>query len=140
MRTNRSRFVWGVLIASVAIVLAQGCKKKAAAPEAAATDTTTSNTVPDTAATTASAPPAQPPPRRIDFTPIQKMVAAKDYEKATQEFIILQRAIKDPSPDQNMAIVNQMHMLQRTLAGAAASGDPRAKAAIDQLTANISGH
>lgn len=57
---------------------------------------------------------------------------ARDYEKAAQALVALQHQQR-LSEAQAAAYANQMRQFQRDLAGAVASGDPRAKAAADRL-------
>lgn len=57
---------------------------------------------------------------------------ARDYEKAAQALVALQQQQR-LSEAQAAAYANQMRQFQRDLAGAVASGDPRAKAAADRL-------
>lgn len=57
---------------------------------------------------------------------------SRDYEKAAQALVALQQQQR-LSEAQAAAYANQMRLFQRDLAGAVASGDPRAKAAADRL-------
>jgi hypothetical protein len=125
-----------LLMAALVLVLPSGCKKKPAAaaqPDTVATDAT--NAAPDA---TANAQPTAPPPPRLDLTPVQTSIRGKDYDKAAEQLIVMQHSIKNPTADQSMALVNQMHALQRAMA-TAPPNDPKVKLAIQKLTAGMSG-
>src|SRR5258707_540441 len=63
----------------------------------------------------------------------QAAMNTRDYDKAARILVTLQRPATPLTPEQSQAIDNQMKQLQRSLASAAASGDPKARAAIEIL-------
>jgi hypothetical protein len=60
---------------------------------------------------------------------------AREYEQAAKNLLAIQ-AQKNLSEQQALAARDQMVQLQRGLAGAVASGDPKAKAAAELLRAS----
>ena len=95
-----------------------------------------------TAEAPASQPPAAAPVAAQDqwaetrLKEAQAAQQARDYERAVEQLIAVQQAQQRLSEAQAAAAANQMRQFQRDLAGAVASGDPKAKAAADRLRAS----
>ena len=120
-----------VLVATLAVTTIAGCKKKAAA--AAAPETAPTAEAATNAADAAPAPVVVNPQKPLDLTPIQKAMSTGDFDKAAQDLIALQKVSVQMTPQQQMAVVNQMHSFQRSLASAVGTGNPNAIAAANRL-------
>lgn len=131
-KSSFAKLLWSVTLCAVGSFLLIGCGKPAA-------------DVPTPPAVTESAPVTSTPPPQVDpniqaqsawadarLKEAQAAQQSRDYEKAAQALVALQQQ-KQLSEAQASAYANQMRQFQRDLAGAVASGDPRAKAAADQL-------
>jgi hypothetical protein len=134
--SDLARFTTAVLLLAVAVIT--GCKK--AQPSQTATS-------PDNGASTApAAAPASAPANQagaaaaptIDTTralaDVNTALKAKDYEKATENLLALQRQ-KQLTEQQAMAVRGQMVQLQSAVSAGLSKGDPNAKAAADRLRA-----
>ncbi len=113
----------------VLIIASCGKKEDTAAP------------APSTPASSASAPAennAQSGGAVIDAKPVLAKIdtayKAKQYDEAADALLALQR--QKLSEQQALEARNRMIQFQRDLAGAVASGDPKAKAAADKLRAS----
>jgi hypothetical protein len=112
-------------------LLIAGCSKKEAAvapppaPVAAApaADNSADN----------SQPPVASPAVQYTAADMQSAMKTKDYDKAAAVMISLQRPAVPLTPAQSAVVQDQMRAFQRELAGALASGDPKAKAAAERL-------
>jgi len=139
MSLDKTLFLRGFGLLSVAGALIVGCGKKQAQ----------SQTEAPIAPPTASAP-ATPAPSPALGAAVQNTLAdaqlkeaqvaqrAHDYQKATEALLALQQQ-KRLNDQQAAALASQMRQLQRDLAGAVAAGDPKAKAAADMLRRSASG-
>jgi PBP1b-binding outer membrane lipoprotein LpoB len=120
------------LTAAIAILALAGCSKKSEpSTQADATTATAATNANPTDQGQAAAPVQAAPSRPLDFKPIQAAVQAKQYDKAAEDLIALQRA--PLTPEQSAALQNQMRAFQRSLISAVSSGDPNAQAAIQRL-------
>jgi hypothetical protein len=116
-----------LLVAGGALLLLAGCgKKEAAAPSPGPDQTAVQPAQPEAAATPA---PAAAPDSRL--TESQTALAARDYDRAAEALIALQRT--QLNEQQAAAAAAQMRQLQSSLAGAVAGGDPKAIAAAQRL-------
>jgi hypothetical protein len=134
-----------ILLFVVALTAATGCKKAqptepAPAPENASTAPATPNANPNQPAN--QAPAQAPAVPTVDttkaFADMNTALKAKDYQKATDTLLVLQR--KPLTDQQAIAVHGQMVQLQGAVAAGVASGDPNAKAAADRLRASASGN
>ena len=119
-----------ILVAALAVATLVGCKKKEAAaapdsPPAAEADTN--------AAGAAPAAVVVNPEKPLDLAPIHKAISAGDFDKAAEDLLALQKVSVQMSQQQQMALVNQMHAFQRSLATAVSSGNSNALAAANRL-------
>lgn len=118
-----------ILILAV-IVAAAGCSKK---PDA------TASTPPPADATAAATPAPAPAPAtpvvvqdvNQSLIDVDTALRARAYDKAVQTMLAVQQ--KPLTDEQARAAASQMRGLQANLAQAIVSGDPAAKAAMDQL-------
>lgn len=133
-KSSFARLLWSVTLCAVGSLLLIGCGKPAA-------DVSTPPAVTESAPApvTGAAPPQVDPNAQAQaawadarLKEAQAAQESRDYEKAAQALVALQQQ-KQLSEAQATAYANQMRQFQRDLAGAVASGDPRAKAAADQL-------
>jgi hypothetical protein len=122
--------------ACLLLVLAfAGCGKKedTAAP---------APSVPANAGTASAENNAQSGGPVIDAKPVLAKIdtayKAKQYDEAAEALLALQR--QNLSEQQALEARNRMIQFQRDLAGAVASGDPKAKAAADKLRASATVH
>jgi hypothetical protein len=132
------RFLALAGILSVAGFLAVGCGKKETEipvppPTAEQPGTETAPVAPPPVAAPTAAQNAWADARLKEAQAAQQ---ARDYGKAVEQLIAVQQAQQRLSEAQAAAAANQMRQFQRDLAGAVASGDPRAKAAADRLRAS----
>ena len=121
----------------VTLCAVAGCGKKsaqappatpAAEQPAAATDAAGSGNTP-----VATVAPSQP---QASFQQVQAAMRSRDYQQAVTAMVAYQRSFKPTTPEQSARYVQQMRDFQMGLAGAAASGDPNAKAAVAALRAS----
>lgn len=113
------------LVSAVLISLLTGCSKEAEVP---APSPEVAPAVQQAQPAPAAAIPSAPDGR---LTESQAALKARDYDKAAEALIALQRA--KLNEQQAALAAAQMRQLQSSLADALASGDPRAKAAADRL-------
>ena len=116
-----------------------GCKKNddgAAASSAAASQASPANPEQSNQASSpsAAAQPAGAPEAKAALADGDAALKARDYERAVADALALQR--QQLTEAQSQAAAAQMVRLQRDLATAVASGDPKAKAAADALRAS----
>lgn len=114
------------------LVVASGCGKESA-------DESTPNQSNPTPAVAASANPSPTPASSATasldsrFAESQNAINGRDYERAATTLLAVQQT---PLTEQQAEMLaKQMRQLQNSLAGAVASGDPKAKAAADKLRA-----
>ena len=129
--TRRSKCeMFGLALAVMAVLSLSGCKKKEASvqstPEAA-----------PAAPAAVSAPSSAPAPARRTVTEAMtqsdQALKARDYEKAMDALLQAQFAGQIKTEAESWEYNRRMTALQAELSKAAASGDARAKAAIDML-------
>jgi Skp family chaperone for outer membrane proteins len=128
MKTSRWFQTTSLTLLVVAVVV--GCSKKEATTPNTAVNTTAD--VPATAATAAAAPTAAAvaDAQRM-FAEADAALKAREYQKAVEAMLkAQQQRLTDQQSAQSR---NRMIELQSALAGAAAGGDPNAKAAIQRL-------
>ncbi len=99
---------------------------------------------PAASAPTANASPAAAPAQPVldnkkTYDDAEAAMKARDYDRAVAAALALQQQ-KQLTDAQAQAARNQMVRLQQQIAGAAAGGDPRAKAAADRLRAAAAHH
>jgi hypothetical protein len=113
-----------------------GCGKKEPAPPAAAAADPGSAAQPAADAVAAPSPRAPIPAASSDTTATlaaaDAALKAREYDRAAAAILVVQHQ-KQLTEQQAQAAHNQMVRLQRDLAGAIASGDPKAKAAAELL-------
>ena len=114
---------------AIAMLIA-GCGKKDATqnPSATGTPTQAPATTAEAPAPSGTAAPAQP---TVKMTDVQTAIHQKDYEKAAATLLVLQK--QPATPQEGWAVNAEMQKFQGQLAAAAATGDPKAKAAIELL-------
>jgi hypothetical protein len=133
-----------IVLCSLALTLATGCKKAqptetAPAPENASTPAANPNSPQPQNQAQSQAPAAPPVDTTKAFADVNAAVKAKDYQKAADTLIAVQR--QTALTDQQAAAVRaQMVQLQGSVAAGLANGDPNAKAAADRLRAAASGN
>jgi len=123
-------------LAALAVVVFAGCSKKAE-PAPAAVPPEAGNAAP-AAAETAHARPvsiSSPTDTSAALSAANAALKSREYEQAARNLLAVQ-AQKNLSDQQAAAAKEQMNQLQRSLAGAVASGDPKAKAAAELLRAS----
>lgn len=135
-----------ILFLLLGIAVVTGCKKSQStetvpAPQTGSADAPTAQ--PPSAPAPANQPAAQPAAApTVDttkaFTDINSALKAKDYQKATDNLLAIQR-MPHLTEQQSLAVHGQMVELQKAVASGLASGDPNAKAAADRLRAEASG-
>jgi|GEM_PF-2663747 len=113
------------------LALSAGCGKKAAQAPAPETPAATAEAVP--AAPAGTPAPVQPAPGNASLADAQAAMKAGDFNRAATVLTTLQSPAARLTPEQAAAVQKQMQALQASLVGAAASGDPNAKAAIQRL-------
>ncbi len=123
-------------LASLAVMVFAGCSKKAEAPPAAA---------PPEAGNAARVTTEIAPARTVNIPSVadtsvalsaaNAALKAHEYEQAARNLLAVQ-AQKNLSEQQAAAAKEQMNQFQRNLAGAVASGDPKAIAAAELLRAS----
>jgi len=103
-----------------------GCGKEAE-------DTPTPDTGPavESPQTNGGEPAATTPQPSTHLTQSQVALEARDYDRAAEEILAMQRS--QLSEQQAAAAAAQMRQLQSSLAGAVAAGDPKAIAAAQKL-------
>lgn len=130
----RSHFQKNSLALLLCLFIA-GCGKKDEA-------STSSSAAPSTAATAPAENNSQPTGAVIDAKPVLAKIdsayKAREYDEAAEALLALQR--QKLSEQQALEARNRMIQFQRDLAGAVASGDPKAKAAADKLRASATVH
>lgn len=147
MKTHMKAALIPCLLCTMALAVNSGCKKSQStaptpAPEnatAAPTPAATANpgATPNQAA--AQTPAAPPVDTTKAFADINSALKAKDYQKATDTLLAIQR-MPHLTEQQSLAAHGQMVELQKAVATGLASGDPNAKAAADRLRAQASGN
>ena len=112
-------------------LLLLGCSKKedATAPAAAAPTSSAAAPAENNAQASGAVIDAKPVLAKIDSA-----YKAREYDEAAEALLALQR--QKLSEQQALEARNRMIQFQRDLAGAVASGDPKAKAAADKLRAS----
>jgi hypothetical protein len=126
-----------ILVLTLAGVLISGCGKKAVeTPATMPADQPVAETAPVAPPPVAAPTAAQNAWADARLKEAQAAQQARDYSKAVEQLIAVQQAQQRLSEAQAAAAALQMQQFQRDLAGAVASGDPRAKAAADRLRAS----
>ena len=122
--------MFGLALAVIALLPLSGCKKKEAAaqstPEAAPAD-------PAAVSAPSSAPAPARPTVTEAMTQSDQALKARDYEKAMDALLQAQFAGQIKTEAESWEYNRRMTALQGELSKAAASGDARAKAAIETL-------
>ena len=130
---NRTFRLVSAATAVLAITLMAGCGKK----DSATTTVPNSGPAPEAAAAPQPAAPVPanaPAPVRTanpntSLADAQAAMQARDYEKAAAALLSVQNQRQPLTPEQGLAVRNQMIQLQQSLGSAVARGDPKAKAA-----------
>jgi hypothetical protein len=124
-----------ILLALSLLVFAAGCSKKQAAEPTPALPTAESATPAPTQPTAGTPTTPVPVTRTVEpaagISATEAALKAKQYEEAAAMLLAVQN--QKLTEQQADAARSQMARLQRDLAGALASGDPKAKAAADLL-------
>jgi hypothetical protein len=123
-----------LLILAFVTAIAVGCGKKDS-PAAATPPPTTPAAAPVAAAPAAPVQPVVIQNVNQSLTEVDSAVQAKNYEKAVQTMLAIQRQ-QALTSEQAQAAAARMRGLQSSLAAAVAAGDPAARAAADQLRHN----
>jgi len=121
---------------ALALAVLAGCSKKAEQPPSVAPPAA-GNAAPPSAqsATTRPVNAANSADASAVLAAAEAALKAREYEQAAKNLLAIQ-AQKNLSEQQALAARDQMVQLQRGLAGAVASGDPKAKAAAELLRAS----
>jgi PBP1b-binding outer membrane lipoprotein LpoB len=138
MTRQTVRFVCGLAAIACTATFAAGCHKKSAADPAPVENPTA--TADAQAAPAAAAPVAQPAQTlstsaQASLADAQAAMKAKQYDRAADLMINLQKPAQALTPEQAAAIAAQMRGFQQDLASAVARGDPQAIAAAQRLRA-----
>ena len=137
MDSIKNQLVRAALGCLVATFWVTGCGKNKPEdfPASNASGTPATPATPATSATSGSSAAAAPKQASADnqktYADAEAAMKARDYEKAVEAALVLQQ--QKLTEAQAQAAHNQMMRLQQQIAGAALSGDPKAKAAADRL-------
>lgn len=129
---ERNRFVFAGLCLACGLLFFAGCGKKEAPSTVPAPATPVQSSAPTDTPNTPSTPSASTPVSG-GIGDAQAALAAKDYERAAALLINLEKSNQSLPPEQAGAAAFQMRKLQQSLMTAAASGDPKAVAAVQQM-------